>query len=57
MHDAQTNMSFLETCPKCDKSMISEDGNTFGGMMQSVYCNGAYIYSTICWECVFAEEI
>ena len=56
MKDVETNISFMETCIKCDKSMVSEDGNTLGGMMQSVSLDGAYVYGTKCWECVFSEE-
>jgi predicted nucleic-acid-binding Zn-ribbon protein len=57
MKDVEVNISFMETCIKCDKSMRSEDGKTVGGMMKSISLDGATIYATTCWECVFSEEI
>jgi len=56
MNNTDKSVSYTNTCIKCDKSMISEDGSRIGGMMNCVSLRGEIIFSTTCWECSLSED-
>jgi hypothetical protein len=51
-----TEVTHIDTCIKCDKSMISKQGKRLGGVMSSVFLDNSVISGLTCWECVFSKE-
>jgi hypothetical protein len=54
--NVETNISFMETCMKCNRPMRTEDGKMLGGMRVGYSFIDDSTDSTTCWECFLSKE-